>query len=56
MQYSLFELQNNIEQEIRENASQHTTRSETLQASVVGVGLRIATLAVLAVFMLPLSF
>ncbi|WP_187170442.1 hypothetical protein [Salidesulfovibrio onnuriiensis] len=55
MQYSLFELQNNIEQEIRDNASSHT-RLESVQATAIGVGLRIATLAVLAVFMLPLSF
>jgi len=56
MQYSLHEMQAGIEREIRENASTRFYSQEATRAKTVVFGMRILTLVVLALFMLPLSF
>jgi|GEM_PF-1459612 len=56
MQYSLYEMQAGIEREIRENASTRFYSQEATRAKTVVFGMRILTLVVLALFMLPLSF
>lgn len=55
MQYSLYEMQTDIEREIRENASTRSEREGAFRPGLGRVGSRIAALAVLALLMLPLS-
>lgn len=55
MQYSLYEMQHDVEREIRTNASMESNRLENVHASLKDIGIRLATILGLTALALPFS-